>query len=69
MRLVITLHSLPTEFEPQYDSTQYDSKVRQHSDSTPTAPTAPTIDSSDSSDRVRQHYDSKNARDHVYTLS
>ena len=26
-------------------------------------------DSSDSSDRVRQHYDSKNARDHVYTLS
>ena len=48
---------------------QYDSKVRQHSDSTPTAPTAPTIDSSDSSDRVRQHYDSKNARDHVYTLS
>ena len=43
--------------------------LRQHSDSTPTAPTAPTIDSSDSSDRVRQHYDSKNARDHVYTLS
>ena len=38
----------------------FDSKIRQHYDSTTTATTATTVDSYDSYDSRRQHYDSRN---------